>query len=141
MLSKRLQDVSCIVCFGRSIYYSQIHWTNLKTSVNTAAKNVIPKESKKNKKTHWVTDKIKSLLHKKRQFTSDQETYKRIDKEIQKQCKCAKEQWLEEKCQEIERFKDIKIKEMFKKIREIARKGPLPVSRGNRSSGGRILLR
>jgi len=36
---------------------------------------------------------------------------------------------LEEKFQEIERFKDINIKEMFKKIREIARKGPLPVSR------------
>jgi len=46
---------------------------------------------------------------------------------------------LEEKCQEIERFKDINIKEMIKKIREIARKGPLPVSRGIRSSSGRIV--
>jgi len=24
LLSKRLQDVSCIVCFGRSIYYKAI---------------------------------------------------------------------------------------------------------------------
>ena len=46
---------------------------------------------------------------------------------------------MEEKCQDIERFKDINIKEMFKKIREIARKGPLPASRGIRSSRGRIL--
>jgi len=37
------------------------------------------------------------------EFKSDQEKYKRIDKDIQKQCKCAEEQWLEEKCQEIER--------------------------------------
>jgi len=46
---------------------------------------------------------------------------------------------LEEKCQEIERFKDINIKEMFEKIREMARKRSLPVSRGIRSSNGRIL--
>jgi len=46
---------------------------------------------------------------------------------------------LEEKCQEIERFKDINIKEMFKKIREIARKGPLPASRGMQLPIGRIL--
>jgi len=118
---------------------SQIQWTNLKTSVITAANNVIPKESKKIKQPHWVADEIKSLFHKRRQFKSDQEKYKRIDKEIQKQCKCAKEQWLEEKCQEIERFKDINIKEMFKKIREIARKGPLPASRGMQLPIGRIL--
>jgi len=76
---------------------SQIRWTNLKTSVITAANNVIPKESKKIKQPHWVTDEIKCLLHKRRQFKSGQEKYKRIDKEIQKQCKCAKEKWLEEK--------------------------------------------
>ena len=70
---------------------SQIQWTNLKTSVITAANNVVPKESKKIKQPHWVTDEIKNLLHKRRQFKSDQEKYKRIDKEIQKQCKCAKE--------------------------------------------------
>jgi len=26
LLSKRLQDVSCIVCFGRSIYYKIMIW-------------------------------------------------------------------------------------------------------------------
>jgi len=68
---------------------SQIQWTNLKTSIITAANNVIPKKSKI-KQPHWITDEIKSLLPKRRQFKSDQEKYKKIDKEIQKQCKCAK---------------------------------------------------
>ena len=103
---------------------SQIQSTDLKTSIITAANNIIPKESKKIKQPHWVTDEIKRLSYKSRQFKSDQEKYKRIGKEIQKQSKCAKEQWLEEKCQETERFKDINIKEMLKKICEIARKGP-----------------
>ena len=62
-----------------------------------------------------------------------------MQKEIQKQCKCAKEQWLEEKCQEIEEFKDTNIKEMFKKICKIARKGPLPTSRSIWSLNGHIM--
>jgi len=45
---------------------SQIQWTNLKTSIITAVNNVTPKESKKIKQPHWVTDEIKSLLHERR---------------------------------------------------------------------------
>jgi len=52
---------------------SQIQWTNLKTSIITAANNTITKESKKIKQHHWITDEIQSLLHKRRQFNPDQE--------------------------------------------------------------------
>ena len=47
-------------------------------------------------------------------------------KENPRAIKCAKEQWFGEKLQEMERFKDTNIKEMFKNVRKIARKGPLP---------------
>jgi len=50
---------------------SQIQWTNLKTSAITAANNVISKESKKIKQPHWVTDEIKSLLHKTKKSTKE----------------------------------------------------------------------
>jgi len=42
-----------------------------------------PKESKKVKQPHWITDEIKSLLHKIRSFKSNQE---KCNKEFQKQC-------------------------------------------------------
>ena len=84
-------------------------------------------------------NKIKKSFHKRRESASDPEKYSRIQKEIQRQCKCAKELWLEEKSQDIERFKETNIKEMFRKDREIARKGPLPTSRSIRSLNDHIM--
>ena len=83
------------------------------------ANKSIPEQSKKIKQPHWTNDEIKNLWYQRRQSKTDQEKYNRIHKEIQKQCKCTKEQWLEEKCREIERLKDINNMEMFKKILEI----------------------
>ena len=45
---------------------------------------------------------------------------------------------VEKKCQ-IEKWDDTNIKEMFKKIREIAKKGPLPTIRSVRSLNGQIM--
>ena len=80
-------------------------------NINTAVIKLIPQEFRKIKQPHWVNDKNKNLLDERRESKSDPEKYSRIQKEIQKQYKCAKKQWLEEKSQEIERFKDTNIKE------------------------------
>ena len=44
-------------------------------------------------------------MHQIRQFKFDLETYNKIYKEIQQKWKRAKEQWVEENCEEIKRFK------------------------------------
>jgi len=47
LLSKRLQDVSCIVCFGRSIYYNinmiqELNYEELSRNNNITVKKGVP---------------------------------------------------------------------------------------------------
>ena len=77
-----------------------------------AANKVIPKKSKKIKQLHWITDKIKQLMEKRRKYKTDPNQYKEMHKEIQEKCKTAKNKWMEDKCHEIE-HKNNNIKDIF----------------------------
>ena len=115
---------------------SHNQWTNLKTSIISAANKLI-QESEKIKHPQRVTDEIKNLLHKRRGSKSNPEKkagYKKKSKSNVNMLKSGG--W--KKCQ-IEKWDDTNIKEMFKKIREIAKKGPLPIIRSVRSLNGQIM--
>ena len=106
------------------------HWEQLKTAINEAAESHIPKEKRRNQTSHWITAEIKDLVEQRRLVKNNEVQYNLVDKEINKKCKEAKEGWLEEKCQEIERLNlHPNSKEMFKKIREIAGKRSKPTSK------------
>ena len=64
-----------------------------------------------------MTQEIRELMHHRRLAKNDPEKYNQIHNIVLQKCKEAKEQWLEEKCQEVERQKDQNPKEMFKRIR------------------------
>ena len=78
-------------------------------------------------------------MHHRRLAKNDPEKYNQIHNIVLQKCKEAKEQWLEEKCQEIERQKDQNPKEMFKRIREITGKMVSRPSACIKSSTGEIL--
>ena len=106
------------------------HWEQLKTVINEAAESHIPKEERQNQTSHWVTTEIKDLMEQRRLVKNNEVQYNLVDKEINKKGKEAKEGWLEEKCEEVERLNlNPNSKEMFKKIREIAGKRSTPASK------------
>ena len=57
--------------------------TNLKTSIITGANKFIPQESKKIKQPHWVTDKIKNFLRKRRESKSYPEKYSEYKRKLE----------------------------------------------------------
>ena len=106
----------------------------LKQRINTS-----PEKNGKGPSSHLMTQEIRELIHHTRLAKHDPEKYNQIRNIVLQKCKEAKEQWLEEKCQEIERQKDQNPKEMFKRIRKITGKIVSRPSACIKSSTGEVL--
>ena len=86
-----------------------------------------------------MTQEIRELMHHRRLAKNDPEKYNQIRNIVLQKCKEVKEQWLEDKCQEIERQKDRNPKEIFERIREITGKIVSRPSACINSSTGEVL--
>ena len=71
-----------------------------------------------------MTKEILELMEERKQYKFvDLEKYKEIDKNIIRACRKAKDEWLNQQCQEIENLeRQFKSKEMHKKVRQLASK-------------------
>jgi len=118
----------------------EIQWNNLSSAIRSAAESCIPKEEiRPHQNSHWMTKDIKELMGKRRLAKNQTTQYNLINKQVQKQCKEAKEKWLEEKCAEVENLRNVSPKEMFQKIKQIVGKGSKSASKCILSSDGKIL--
>jgi hypothetical protein len=70
-----------------------------------------------------MKDKILEMM-KERKKSKNTPRYDRIDKAIRIECREAKEEWLKERCNEIEELeKSHKTKEMYNKVKDLTNKG------------------
>ena len=101
----------------------QQKWTNVKTCLQTSIKAVLPKKEKKKTKV-WMTDQILQKMEVRKTYKStNDERYRETNREITRDCRIAKEAWLNEQCQEIEKLeKHYKSREMHKKVKELSLK-------------------
>ena len=93
-------------------------WENFKQAINEAAVEVIP-PLKRRAKQKWMTEDILKLMDKRRQAKCNNENYEAIHKEIRNKCDEAKENWIKEKCKEIELHQRSTPKVMYRNIEEI----------------------
>ena len=93
-------------------------WENFKQAINEAAAEVIP-PLKRRAKQKWMTEDILNLMDKRRQAKCNYENYEAIHKEIRNKCDEAKENWIKEKCKEIELLQRSTPKVMYRNIEEI----------------------
>ena len=97
-------------------------WRCLKESINSAAKEVLPKR-KKQAKQKWMTDEILEKMKRRKRMKAEGKTdlYIKLDKEIGKECKSAKENWWKENCKIIEELEcKHRTREMHVKIKEVS---------------------
>ena len=73
-----------------------------------------------------MTEEITKLMEERSKWkTTDRDKYKDLDKEIKIKCKLRKEEWIKERCQEIEDLEKTNTQLMYEKVKEIAgKKGP-----------------
>ena len=93
-------------------------WLSFKEAITTAADEIIPKK-RPTAKQKWMTDDILKLMDKRRGKKNKTEEYNMLNIEVIKQCKEAKQKWLEKKCQDIERSCFLNPRIMYKNIQEI----------------------
>lgn len=80
-------------------------WNMLKNAIVTNTNDTIGPPT--NKKKKWMTDEILTLMAERSKYKNvDQDKYKEIDKQIRREIRRAKEQWLQERCKEIEEMEE-----------------------------------
>ena len=104
-----------------------------------AAEVVIPKEKRKKKKP-WITDEILDLMELRRRLkNTSQSRYRVLDRRIQQMCRVKKEEWLDERCKEIEENEKVNPREMADQIRELSGKKGIARSTVIKDVNGNIL--
>ena len=94
-------------------------WSKVKLSLQNAAKELLPKKVEK-KKRGWMNDEILSKMEQRKNVKNKTTEYNVINEEIVDECRQAKENWLNEQCEEIESLeKQHKTKEMYNKVKEL----------------------
>ena len=83
-------------------------WCQIKVTVKNTANEVLGKKTKEIRKP-WITEEIVDLIETRRKYKNAQDEngkqrYKEIHNQINRLCKMAKENWYEEKCQNVDKL-------------------------------------
>ena len=91
--------------------------------LQTAANELLLMKSKRNKNKGMTEDILHKMEQRWKYKNNNHIEYQRLNKEIANDCRKAKEQWLTEQCQEIEKLKkQYKTKEMHEKLQNSTHK-------------------
>lgn len=101
----------------------ELQWREIKDSLMDTQENEMG-YAQPNKKQPWITDNILRLMEERRKYkTRDNNRYKQLNREITNECRKAKEEWLEERCSEIEELqKKHDLFNLHKKIKDLTQK-------------------
>ena len=115
-------------------------WNILKEAITTTAKAVLS-VIKQTTKQSWMTQEILDDMRE-RQLIYNRESveYQRKDREIKLKCKKAKEDWLQQRCKEIERTKETEPYSMFKQIKEVVGRRACSFSGCIKAKDGTIIM-
>ena len=91
-------------------------WEHLKESITQAAEETIPKSQRK-VKTKWMNDEIVKMMDERRKSKQYRDAYDALNKQITTKCNEAKEKWLNEQCDDIEKNHRLDSKSMHARIR------------------------
>ncbi|GFO07611.1 RNA-directed DNA polymerase from mobile element jockey-like [Plakobranchus ocellatus] len=93
-------------------------WENFKSTIMEAATEVIPKVKRKAKQK-WKTEEILNLMEERRCAKGNKEKYEQIHKKVQEKCNMSKENWINDKCKEIEQQRKHAPQTLYRNIEEI----------------------
>ena len=92
--------------------------TSKKKSIE-AGIEILPKKTT-DKRKHWITPCILSLMEQRKTSKQDPVKYNHLNKLIDKKCREAKEMWLHQKCENIDKMARLhQSRAMYGKIKEI----------------------
>ena len=116
ILNRKLKETAQLIA-NESIEES---WQSFKNVINEVQENELGTQ-KQQAKQRWMTEEILLLMEERREYKNkDSSRYKEINKKITRLIKEAKENWMEERCEELEELQNKHdLFNMHKKIREV----------------------
>ena len=94
-------------------------WQNLRKAIEESNREVLPKTTRVAKRP-WMTDAILRQMDERRECKGrNQQQYNSLNRTIHRECKNAKERWLEERCSEIEDLERRDQQIMYSKVKEL----------------------
>ena len=115
-------------------------WDCFKESIVTTAEEIVPKKEKQSK-NKWMTGEILYLMQTRQKVANKESTeYKNVDKQIKNKCKQAKETWINEECEEIERLERTNTALMHEKIKSISGRKTCTSSGCIQSKDGTLIM-
>ena len=115
-------------------------WGVIQKALVETAEEIVPNE-RKGRRQPWMTEEILNMMEERRELKGvSQESYKEMDRGIKIACKIRREEWLGEKCQEVEALERIDARLMAEKIREITGEKRTGRSTVIKSTDGQILM-
>ena len=109
-------------------------WNILKEAITTMAKRG-SSSNKKDDKTELDDMREWQLI-----YNRESMEYQRKDREIKLKCKKVKEDWLQQRCKEIERTKETEPSSMFKQIKEVIGRRVCSSSRCIKAKDGTVIM-
>ena len=116
-------------------------WEDFRDCLHIAVNEVVLVKSKQNK-NKWMAEDILNKMEQRKKYKNNHIEYQLLTKEIANDCRKAKEQWLTDHCQEIEKCKkQDKTKEIHEKIKNFTnKKNTMKQACGIMSKDGKLLL-
>ena len=114
-------------------------WRVLQDALVGASQDIIPTEKRRGRKAR-ITEEILDLMEERRILRNKSEDlYKELDKRIKRMCIERKEEWLREKCEEMEQLERSNSRLMAEKIRKLTGKRRTTRSTIRQDKDGNIL--
>ena len=95
-------------------------WRHIQIAFKETADEIVPKQERR-RRQNWMTEGILDKMDEKRRNKErNPQRYEELELEIRQECNTAKENWINDQCEEVEQLeRDHKIESMHKKIKEI----------------------
>ena len=107
-----------ILSMGDENEDAQQQWNNLQKATEKSTEKI--PVMKKKKKQAWMTEDIFEIMDKRRKVKSkDEEKYREYNTQIHRECRKAKEKWMNDRCIEIEGLAKVNQGQMYDKINQI----------------------
>ena len=114
-------------------------WKTLQKELVNSTQECIPKCGMTAKKK-WMTSEILEQMEVRRRVKRDMDEYRRINMKIRNMCRAAKEEYLNEQCEEIEELENKNVQIMYVRVKAVLNKKKWYISSWVKDEDGTVLM-
>ena len=93
-------------------------WNTIKSALVEGMEEIIPVKTRQAMQP-WMTEEILVMMDERQKLRKHGDRYLELDREIKRKCNARKEEWLNQRCEEVEQLEHTNTRVMHEKISEV----------------------